>query len=278
MTPRLEPDFAASHPFLSHPYPTPFAHRGGTEAGPENTLRAFQAAYALGFRWMETDVHCTSDGVLVAVHDATLGRVAGADVRIADVSWRELQAIDLGGGCRVPTFASLVDNLPGARWNIEPKEAASVPPLVRFIRNRKLLDRVCVGSFSASRLGNVRRALGAGLCTSMSPIEVVRLRVRSLGVPVPTAFHPCVRCVQLPVRQNGVVVTDAKLIRRAHAYGLHVHVWTIDEPAEMHRLLDLGVDGIMTDRPSVLKSVLVDRGQWFEPTAQPRAQAHFAVS
>lgn len=260
----------AVHPFLRNSdgertFPIPFAHRGGTEAGPENTLQAFQAAYDLGFRWMETDVHRTRDGVLVAVHDGNLDRVAGRDVRISALTWEELSAVDLGQGCRVPTFASLVESLPGVRWNVEPKDSASVPPLVRLIRNRELMDRVCIGSFSAQRLGNVREALGAGLCTSMSPLEVVRLRARSVGVPLSDLFHPCVRCVQLPVKQNGVVITDAKLVTEAHALGLQVHVWTVDDADEMRRLLDMGVDGIMTDHPSVLKAVLEERGQLHTP-------------
>ena len=263
------------HPFLDHPHPLAFAHRGGTEAGPENTLHAFQSAYDLGFRWLETDVQLTADGVLVAVHDTDLKRVAGRDLQVSQASWAELCQVDLGDGHRIPTFAALVEALPDARWNIEPKDAGSVPPLVRMIRNRKLLDRVCIGSFSALRLRNVRRALGAPLCSSMSPLEVVRLRSRSLGLPLSRSFHPSVRCVQLPVHQRvrlplpagqkGVVVTDAKLIAEAHARGLQVHVWTINDADEMNRLLDLGVDGIMTDRPSVLKAVLQGRGQWLDP-------------
>ncbi|MCO4760313.1 MAG: glycerophosphodiester phosphodiesterase [Myxococcales bacterium] len=255
----------AVHPFLDHRHPIPFAHRGGMEAGPENTVAAFQAAYDLGFRWMETDVHQTRDGVLVAVHDASLERVANRDVRVSDVTWAELSAVDLGQGSRVPTFASLVERFPDVRWNIDPKDRAAVPPLVRLIRNQKLAHRVCIGSFSDGRLNNVRRALGDKLCTSLGPLEVVRLRARSLGLPLPARFHPCVRCAQLPVSEHGVSVTDAKLLAEAHQLGLKVHVWTIDDPAEMHRLLDLGVDGLMTDRPSILKAVLVERGQWTSP-------------
>ncbi len=253
------------HPYLRHDGPIAFAHRGGTESGPENTIAAFQAAYDLGFRWMETDVHCTRDGVLVAVHDAGLGRVAGQDLTVADLTWDELSRVDLGGGHHVPTFAALVEQFPHARWNVDPKDPRAVPGLVRLIRNAGLLDRVCVGSFSDRRLRNVRRALGPDLCTSMGPLEVVRLRGRSVGLPLPTQFDANVRCVQVPVKERGVVVTDQRFVDTAHGLGLRVHVWTIDDPAEMHRLLDLGVDGLMTDRPSVLREVFEARGVWREP-------------
>ncbi len=117
------------------------------------------------------------------------------------------------------------------------------------------IDRVLIGSFRDRRLQRLRRRLGPRLCTNAGIAEVGALRFLGWTPRGPLA-------AQVPVRQRGVQIVTRRFIRRAHARGLAVHVWTVDDPAEMRRLLDLGVDGIMTDRPAVLREVLLDRGQW----------------
>ncbi|MFM7069501.1 MAG: glycerophosphodiester phosphodiesterase [Actinomycetes bacterium] len=250
------------HPFLAHPGVHAFAHRGGTEAAPENSLAAFTAAVELGMPYLETDVHLTADGVMVAFHDDQLDRVTDRPGRIADLTWDEVSAARIGGTEPIPTLDEIFDAFPETRVNIDAKSDEVVVTLAECIRRHGALDRVCVGGFSDRRLDRLRALLGPDLCTSAGPRATAGFvaGAKLPGVRVPA--QPAYRCLQIPVRQAGVELVTAATISAAHGAGLAVHVWTIDDAAEMHRLLDLGVDGIMTDRPSVLRAVLEDRGQW----------------
>lgn len=251
-------------PFLDHPRPLAIAHRGGNESAPENTLAAFRAALDTGFRYLETDVHVTSDGVLVAFHDDRLDRVTDAAGAIAELPWAQVGAARIGGTEPVPRFEELLEAFPSARFNVDMKSDHSVIPLVRAIRRQDALDRVCIASFSSDRLRRARTLLGPEVCSAAGPREISALVA---GTKLPAALprrssRPPFRCVQVPVRHAGVEVVTPAMIRRVGSLGCQLHVWTIDDPDEMHRLLDLGVDGIMTDRPSVLRSVLESRGEW----------------
>jgi glycerophosphoryl diester phosphodiesterase len=251
-----------SYAFLDHPGPLAYAHRGGALEGLENTMPAFEAALALGFRYLETDARVTSDGVLLAFHDDDLSRTCGRPGRISELPWSEVKTARVGGKEPIPLMEDLLGALPEARINLDAKSDAVVAPMIDVIRRTGSLERVCVGAFTDRRLQEVRRALGPKLCTSMGPFEVARwlaasFAPRGLGMPkVPVA--------QVPLTQGPVPVVTARSVRAAAAKGLQVHVWTIDDAAEMDRLLDLGVRGIITDRPHVLKEVLQRRGQWFE--------------
>jgi glycerophosphoryl diester phosphodiesterase len=243
------------HPFLQWDGPIAFAHRGGAGAAPENTMAAFEHAVGLGFRYLETDVQVTADGVLVAFHDDELFRTTGRSGRISALPWPEVRSARVGGTSPIPTLEDLLGAWPEVRLNIDCKTDLAVDALVATLRRHSALDRVCVGAFNDRRLRRLRRLLGQQLCTSMGPAEIAALRFGVLRQPSADA-------AQVPVRQNGVTVTNRALLQRAGRAGVAVHVWTVDDPAEMHRLLDLGVDGIMTDRPALLREVLEARGQW----------------
>jgi glycerophosphoryl diester phosphodiesterase len=245
--------------FLEHPGPLAFAHRGGAGDWPENTMPAFDHAVAIGYRYLETDVHVTADGVLLAFHDDHLDRVTDRSGEIATLPYSVIREARVDGREPIPTLDDLLGSFPEAQVNIDPKHDGSVPALVEAIRRTGAIDRVCIGSFSDARLRRLRATLGPRLCTSMGPREVARLRVDAAAGRVRT--WP-VGCVQVPERVRGLTLTDRALVRAAHRAGLQVHVWTVDDPDAMRRLLDLGVDGIMTDRPQVLKDVLGSRGQW----------------
>lgn len=246
--------------FLDHPAPLPFAHRGGASHAPENTMPAFQAAIDLGYRYLETDVHVTADGVLLAFHDERLDRVTDRSGAVSDLPYREVRGALVDGREPIPLLEDLLGAWPDARVNIDPKHDGAVDPLIEVIRRTGAVDRVCIGAFSDARLQRVRAALGPDLCTSLGPRETAMLRANSYGLPGGT--NPPAPCVQVPHRFRGVTVVDRRFVRTAHALGLQVHVWTIDDADEMRELLDLGVDGIMTDRPGVLRDVLRDRGEW----------------
>ncbi|MFW2332884.1 glycerophosphodiester phosphodiesterase [Ilumatobacter sp.] len=250
----------ATHPFLEWPGPIPFAHRGGASAHPENTMPAFQFAVDLGYTYLETDVHATADGVLVAFHDAELDRVTDRTGAIAELPWSEVRQARVDGREPIPLFEELMEAFPDARMNIDCKADRAVEPLIASLRRLDCLDcldRVLIGSFSDSRLRRLRQEFGDALATSFGPKQIVAWRL--------TGFVPWGgQVAQVPVSSGPVSLVTRRVIERAHRRGVQVHVWTIDDPAEMHRLLDLGVDGIMTDRPSVLKDVFVERGVWHE--------------
>lgn len=241
-----------------------FAHRGGTIDHPENTLEAFQSAIDLGFEYIETDVHASLDGELYAFHDNDLERVVGIPASIGELTSREVDAIRFGGGYRVPRFDEVVLTWPTIRLNIDPKADAALVPLVKAIDRHAMIDRVCIGSFSDRRIAWCRAELGEDLCTSMGPLEIMRLWFCSQGLPTEPPTAPC---AQLPTKQKllgryKADFTSEQFVETVHDLGLFLHIWTIDEEPEMHRLVDAGVDGIMTDRPDVLRKVLIERGRW----------------
>ncbi|GAA1222519.1 glycerophosphodiester phosphodiesterase [Kitasatospora nipponensis] len=252
------------HPFLDHRGPLAFAHRGGDLGHPENSLAAFSAAVALGYRYLETDVHATADGALVAFHDSRLDRVTDRAGVVAELPWRTVGEARIGGTEPIPLLEDLLGAFPQARFNIDVKAAPAVAPLVEAIRRTDAWDRVCVGGFSDARLAAVRAAAGPRLATSLGPREVARLRLRSLAGPLFPGRGGSWSgvCAQVPERQRGVRVVDGAFVRTAHRLGLQVHVWTVDDPARIRALLDLGVDGIMADRIDVLRDVLEERGCW----------------
>ncbi|MEU8981569.1 glycerophosphodiester phosphodiesterase [Streptomyces sp. NPDC048309] len=249
------------HPYLDHPGPIAFAHRGGAADGLENTLAQFRRAVAAGYRYIETDVHATADGKLVAFHDATLDRVTDGAGRIADLPWEDVRHARVAGAEPVPLFEDLLDAFPEVRWNIDVKAEPALRPLLDLLERTAAWDRVCVGSFSEARVTRAQRQAGPRLATSYGTRGVLSLRLRSWGIPVP--LRRSAIAAQVPESQSGVPVVDRRFVRAAHARGLQVHVWTVNEPERMHRLLDLGVDGIMTDHIDTLRKVLEDRGTWF---------------
>lgn len=252
--------------YLDHAGVLAFAHRGGAFhpelEGLENTMAAFRHAVDLGYVYLETDVHVTSDGVLLAFHDDVLDRVTDRTGSIAETSYADVQAALIGGRERVPTLTELFEAFPGARFNIDIKSAGAVPALADFISAHDAWDRVLVGSFSGSRLGAFRRLTEGRVATSAHPLEVAAyLLAPTAGLArLLTPGRP--DALQIPHRRGPLTVASRGLVRRAHANGVHVHVWTIDDPAEMNDLLDRGVDGLMTDRTDILSDVLRSRGQW----------------
>ncbi|GHA05177.1 glycerophosphodiester phosphodiesterase [Streptomyces echinoruber] len=248
------------HPYLDHPGPLAFAHRGGAADGLENTAAQFRRAVEAGYRYLETDVHATADGRLVAFHDATLDRVTDGSGRIADLPWARVRRARVAGREPIPLFEELLESFPEARWNVDCKAEPALRPLLELIERTGAWDRVCVGSFSEARVVRAQRLAGPRLATSFGTRGVLGLRLRSWGLPA--AVRRSAVAAQVPVSQAGIPVVDARFVRAAHARGLQVHVWTVNDPRQMHRLLDLGVDGIMTDHIGTLRKVMEDRGVW----------------
>jgi len=243
-------------------------------------MTAFAAAVELGYRYLETDAQLTRDGVLLAFHDETLDRVTDLSGRVSELTLAEIKRADAayrfrpepgpgfplrGRGIEIPTLDELFEAWPLARFNIDAKTDPVVRPLASLIERRGVVSRVCVGSFIDPRLARFRHLTRHRVCTSMGRSAVAAARLASIAGWMPRLGAGC---VQVPVEQWAVRIVDRAFVRAAHRGGLPVHVWTIDDAAEMRRLLDLGVDGIMTDRPTVLRQVLLERGSWPDGPAQ----------
>lgn len=251
--------------FLDHEGPIAFAHRGGALEAPENSWSAFGHARDLGYRYIETDVHSTSDGIVVTIHDADLTRTADRKELVREMRWSELSAARLVGTDEpVPRLEEALAAWPEMFWNIDAKHDSVVGPLIETIHRCHAVDRVCITSFNDRRLARIKRALGPRLCTGMGPVTSAALRAASVMPGRPGASVGALiggfGAAQVPIRQGRVPVVDRRFIDAAHRFGIAVHVWTVDDALTMEKLLDLGADGIMTDRPSALKDLLVRRG------------------
>ncbi|HEV3227071.1 MAG TPA: glycerophosphodiester phosphodiesterase [Acidimicrobiales bacterium] len=245
--------------FLDWPGPIAFAHRGGASEAPENTMPAFAHAVALGYHYLETDVHVTADGVLLAFHDDVLDRVTDGRGRVDALPYAVVKAAKVDGREPIPRFEDLLGAWPDVRVNVDPKHDSAVEALAEVLRRCNAVDRVCIGAFSDHRLARMRSLVGPRLCTSLGPRNIAKLRTASYRVPVGRLPAPC---AQVPTAARGITIVDARFLTAARARDVRVHVWTIDDRDEMVRLLDLGVDGIMTDRPAMLREVLESRGEW----------------
>ena len=259
--------------FLNGSTTIAFAHRGGGGEAPENTLPAFEAAVSLGYRYLETDVHLTRDGVLLAFHDSSLERLTDRAGSIGELSLAEVREADAGytfsldgglsfpfrgTGVVVPTLEELLTRWDDVYLNIDAKADNTVAPLVELVTRLDAFNRVCIGSFSDRRVARIRALAGGRICSSMGQVASAMAYAASRAGRMP-GFHA--DCLQVPQRWGRLRI-DRRFVRAAHRSGLPVHVWTVDDEAEMEFLLDLGVDGIMTDRPRILKKVLEARGLW----------------
>ncbi|GAA3298559.1 glycerophosphodiester phosphodiesterase [Dactylosporangium vinaceum] len=248
-------------PYLDAPGPLGFAHRGGAAAGDENTTAAFARAADLGYRYIETDTHATADGVAVVFHDDTLQRLLGRPGRMIDLRWADLRTERVGGAAAVPRLDEVLDAHPGIRFNIDAKTEHAVAPTVEVIERLKAHDRVLLASFSSARLRRLRRLAGPAVATSMGMREVAALygsyRLGRRYTPL-----EAVVAVQIPPRYGRLALATPAFVGYCHRMGLQVHLWTIDDPAQIAHFLDIGVDGIMTDQISVLREVYLERGIW----------------
>ena len=246
------------HAYLDHAGVLAFAHRGDHESGPENTLPAFAGAVALGFNYLETDAHCTADGVLLAFHDERLDRVTDRVGIIAQMPFAQVSQARVAAQEPIPLMEDLLNAFPDTRFNIDLKADNTVAPFIKLLKRNKCLDRICVGSFNDRRVAAIRREFPK-ICTSMGPKEVVKARLASYHMPYARLSSPC---AQVPVRWDRMPVADKRFIRAMQARGIQTHVWTINDSMVMHQLLYLGVEGIMTDFPARLKAVLLERNSW----------------
>ncbi len=260
---------AAEYAFFDVPFAA-YAHRGGATYEPnlyrENSMHAFKEAVALGYRYLETDVHATRDGVLLAFHDRVLDRVTDHNGAIADLSYAQISEARIHGIDPIPQLSELLAEFPDARFNIDAKSPAAVALLAETIAEFDAYDRVCVCSFGIRRVYELRRRLGWRVPSAASALEIAANRFLpwmtwALDTPAPVLQMP----ISVPILGGELTVLTSALVDAAHRVGKKVQIWTVDDSETMERLIDAGVDGIFTDRIDTLKDVLIRRGLWTEP-------------
>jgi glycerophosphoryl diester phosphodiesterase len=257
---------ADAYPFFSQPF-IAYAHRGGATFAPnlhrENSLHAFTEAAVLGYRYLETDVHATADGVLIAFHDDKLDRVTDGRGAIAELTYQQVAEARIHGIDPIPLFQDLLTAFPDARFNVDAKSAKSVDLLAELIIRHNAQDRVCVGSFGIRRIHRLRKKLGKQVPSAASALGIAINRfaprlTKIINTPAPV--------LQMPVEQKilgfRLTLFTPALVKAAHDAGKLVHLWTIDDAETMAMLIDAGADGIFTDRIDVLKEVLEQRSLW----------------
>jgi glycerophosphoryl diester phosphodiesterase len=257
---RVEP-----HPYLSGPVPIALAHRGGGNREYENTWRAFTEAVELGYTYIETDAQVTRDGQVVLFHDDDLTRLTGWSRKISELSYVELCQEKIGGSETIPLMVDVLERWPQVKLNVDLKSDAVVAPFAKIITELKAMPRVCIASFSDQRIRRAAGLVGPDTCLSAGKSSVARLLALSrLPSGMLKRFGRQPDVVQVPLKSSGVSIVTERFVNYVHSRGIAIHVWTINDPAEMTAVLDLGVDGVVSDETRQLRSVLQGRGVWPE--------------
>jgi glycerophosphoryl diester phosphodiesterase len=265
------PTLPGVKPFLTHEHPIRFAHRGSRVLWPQNTMMAFQGAVDLGLRYLETDVHVSRDGRVVVFHDDHLERLTDGSGMVWEHDWEHLRSLDAahsfdpdggfplrGSGVRMPLLEEVLVSFPQVLVNIDLKQDGIESVVAGELRRLDALDRALIGSFDDDRIARFREETGGVVATSAGPNEArAAYRAALRGGPVESAAD----AFQVPERKGLTKVIRRRFVEAVHAAGKQVHVWTVNDPRRMRRLLDVGVDGIITDRPDLLDGVLAERSE-----------------
>lgn len=241
--------------------PLALAHRGGAGLAAENTLAAFSLATALGVRYLETDVRLTADGHLVCFHDETVDRVTDGRGQLRRHTLASVRRLRVAGREQVPTLSEALEAFPDASFTIDLKDRAAIGPLVRVLRRPDVRERVCVAGAWDGWLAVLREQV-PGVHTALGWRSLAGVVGSARAGMAPNRRFATAEFAHVPLRLGRLPVFVDRLVSGAHRIGVRVVVWTVDEPAQMARLLEAGVDGIITDRPDLLREVLVARQQW----------------
>ncbi len=240
------------HPYLNQPGISISAHRGGSIEAPENTLESFKYAIDLGSAYIETDVQLSSDGITYIFHDDNLKRLLGQDVTFSSLHSNMIDKLKLFNSYNIPRLETALYEFPDTLFQIDVKTDEVTLPAMKIIEKCNSLDRVCMASFSSDRLKKINN-LYPEVCLSMGPNEIFKLLLSSYGL-----YKKKIRgnCLQIPIYQYGIKLATKRFVKYVQNLGLKIHVWTINDEDTMQELINIGVDGIITDRPKLLKDVL----------------------
>lgn len=248
-----------SHPYLAGARFAAFAHRGGGAEQPENSKRAFAAAVAKGYRYIETDVQATADNVVMVFHDDELAPLTNGKGVIASLPYSEVRQAKIHGSELLMTLEEALVTFPKTHFNIDIKNEHALEPTLELVGRMDVLNRVCLASFNDDRLAQIRQRLSRAICTGAGPRDVTALKLASWGLPFMRTY--C-QCAQVPLSEYGITIPTRRFIKCCNKRGIAVHVWTIDDAGDIRRLIRLGVNGIMSDRPSLLKQIAQEEGVW----------------
>jgi len=240
------------HPYLNQSGVSISAHRGGSEEAPENTLESFSYAIGLGSSYIETDVQLSADGIPYIFHDDDLSRLLNMEVKFNSLHSDQIEKLKLFESYQIPKLETALTQFPNALFQIDLKTDEVALPAMKVIENLNAFDRICIASFSSNRLQKVRKKF-PDTCLSMGPKEVLKLLLASFGLYNKTIYGDC---LQVPIYHYGIKLVTRRFVKYVQSIGLKIHVWTINDENTMRKLIDLGVDGIITDRPKLLKEVL----------------------
>ena len=247
---------------LSSPFTTafqPIAHRGGSLEAQENSLQAFHHAAALGYRYMETDMQVSADGEIYLFHDDVLERVSNGKGIFSDYTASEIDKFRLHNGEPIPRLADALAELPEAIFNIDIKRANGTRPLAKFLSTHPDSSRVIAASFYKKRLTLLKSLAEKPVQVTAVQSDVIKLKLMGWGLPL---SKPDVIAAQVPLTHYGLPVITPSMVSICKKLAIKLHVWTIDDADVMRWLIDIGVDGIMTDRPSLLREVAIEKGCW----------------
>jgi len=240
------------HPYLNEPGVSISAHRGGSIEAPENTLESFRYAVDIGSAYIETDVQLSADGIPFIFHDDDLKRLLGKDIIFNSLHSDEINQLRLFESYQIPTLNEALKKFPNTSFQIDVKTDEVALPAIQVIKDLDASRRVCIASFSSKRLKLVKENFPE-VCLSMGPKEILKLLLSSFGLYKKTIQGDC---LQIPIYQYGIKLVTKRFVKFIQSLGLKIHVWTINDEDTMQKLINLGVDGIITDRPKLLKDVL----------------------
>ena len=240
------------HPYLKHPGIAISAHRGGSIEAPENTLESFEYALELGSTYIETDVQLSADGIPFIFHDDDLLRLLGKDLLFNNLHSEEINQLRLFDSYQIPTLEAALKKFPNAFFQIDVKTDEVAMPALAIIQKNNAMDRVCIASFNSKRLSLVNNNY-PDICISMGPYEVAKMLLSSFGLYKKSILG---NCLQIPIYEYGIKLVTKRFVKFIHSKGLKVCVWTINDEKTFKYLIDLGVDGIITDKPKLLFEVL----------------------
>ena len=237
----------------------PIAHRGASLLASENSFESFRKAFDLGYRVIETDIHSSKDGTAYIFHDITLERLTGENLKISDLKDVDIDSLKINNSSIIPRLSNVFEEFPEGLFNLDAKTWKSTMPIVETIKNMGCRSRVCIGSFNDRRINAIIKELGLETCHSMGTSNVIKFY---LGAQLGIEQQFTSQCIQLPIKMFGISLTTRKVLSYARKLGIKIHFWTINNPVIMQQLLELNVDGIMTDDCVLLKEIMKEQNKW----------------
>lgn len=237
----------------------PIAHRGASLVATENSFESFRKAFDLGYRVIETDIHSSKDGTAYIFHDNTLERLTGENLKISDLKDVDIDSLKVNKSSIIPRLSNVFEEFPEGLFNLDAKTWEATIPITNTVKKMACSSRVCIGSYNDKRIDAIIRELGVETCHSMGTSNVFKFY---LGAQLGIKQNFTAQCIQLPIKQFGISLITQKILRHARKLGIKIHFWTINNSGLIQKLLELDVDGIMTDDCILLKTIMEKKHKW----------------